>query len=400
MNNLEEIRWSLIHEVLRHSGKLEEQFGDVPFLSFCPISKRSYNNEKINEIQEKFGKSAVEFSELIHLMPRVRNFTLIENGDNLLDEFNQFLNTAELIYPHAEEEYKKLPDWVKGQENENEIFEAKDIQLSKKRQNTRAIKAKLLKAGEDASEVLNDLKEIDLQLRENRKQWDIDGRRLEIEEERDKLYATQPENMLVRWGRIKRDVMNATLLSHEASSIEYADYNVNFDNLKKDWVATINFKHDKLIETINSIAGQIKYKKEDKAETSYFSNLKKLVKEIDEIKIPYCIVKIARPWLKKEVFNFNEFPWRWHMNYFHTRSELSNGHINKLEYRGSLPSYITHLVFIKDVIFKPKFKAGRTFFIDVGSLKVPKPFLPYIKNQNNESFLACFICERVPKCPK
>jgi len=362
----EPAQWELLHRILK--VKFKDLFKDEQkFISFNVKDKIIYNSREIQTISEANNHEFANFSNLVHQMPRSEIF---ENGGKLLwKEYQNLFYTA-------------IPKWQKFRKTikivADKTFKLKEKRYKVFRDIEATLETKFVEAlNENQSEAT--LQQLKKQLKNNLIEWKVNGHKDEIDHLYNQHLANSNYNCATLWNDLKDKALEADLAGYSGPKSTFGDFQIDFSPLKsRRWRSHV-VRHKairKLLES-NYVISENEY-------------TKKLIYNIDKIKFDYAIVNIKRSWFHPSVFDSNCL--QWHPNY--KGALLSDGNLN-----GKLPSYITDLVFIKNIEYRKR----SNFMLDllewIGGFLTELKMGSFIHNYSNEQFLIGLLYKKVPHCP-
>lgn len=359
----------LVYRILKDS-KIFDQKNEQQFICFNTKAKKVFNYKEIVQLSEADNKEFASFSDIVHQMPTSDKF---EMKDDLL--WDKYQNLFIKAIPKSQPFHKiiDLPD--------DPAFESKEKKYKTYQKKADDLEQKFINAANNGAnkEALDIIKD---DLKENLIKWKKEGSKGEIDHIYSQYLAKEDFSNTTLWNSWKNKAAEADFFIGIDTKNIFGSYELNFSGLKNGgWQSIPSVRRKALKELLHH-----------KASINDSIAINDLIKDINEVTFKYCLVNIRRNWFDTDVFESNG--WKWHPNY--NGKSLSNGKL-----LGEIPSYITDLIFIKDIRFRKRFNNSLFYFLDwVSSLVFKSSMQTFIHNNKDEQFLAGFVCEKVPPCPK
>jgi|GEM_PF-5513717 len=338
------------------------------FISFNINGPTTYSYAEVEQLNEAGSKMSASFSHLIHQMPKGKTFEY--NSNNLMwDAYQDLFRFAETKDKKFEGTNLKLSENFHQKEKHYNIF----------KKNKKELERELINALNEPGEDFLKIKEIKQRIKENLIQWKINGFKNEIDLAYNKQLAEANLNNIRQWNIWKERAEEADFADVNDANLVYGYFNARLDTLLENnkW-SKIIFKQSFLNELIgNRIDGDI--------------SIRPFIENIDRLRFDYQIININRPWFNPAVFSTGF--WQWDENY--TGGKLSNG-----DFEGIFPSYITDIIFIKNVSYTTLSNSLWSALEWIGGFFTELPTIPFLSHKKNEIFLVAFKCTKVPDCPK
>ena len=355
----------MIHRLLARKFRQPDSF-----ISFNLDGKNYYTREEIASLSGDYNTDVKrQLSFLLHQMP----------SGSKLDLTNQQLWKAyELIFIAGEVGHQELIIPVMEPLTEEESMKLKSYEGYQ----TLYLEAEelLLQSliNDDSEEVTLALRK---RLRQIRKDWGSKGFKTEIEELQNQYLARGEYSFAYQWGLWRIAAENAWELAAMDEASMYGSFSADFQDLLSnphDWVQ-LTFDNQKIAAATQ--APHIHHQ---------LSNPAEVKKGVDKIRLRYKRLSITREWFDENVFMAKY--WRWVDKY--AGGPVSDGNLS-----GSIPSYSTDIVFIKDVHFRERSNMVIDFIEWVGGGFTELPFINFIDLAQESFYLVGMTCKKTPLSP-